>query len=131
MRLYLNGDGDVRGEYVSLFLVLMRGDYDAILQWPFQFKIKFELIDQSTLDHNQRNISGCFWPDTTLTSFQRPHYRINEAYGIKNFCPLELLEKCLNLYIRDDVMFIRFQGNYFEERPGMRLKLIIFSFSFV
>jgi hypothetical protein len=121
MRLYFNGDGDVREEYLSLFLVLMRGEYDPILIWPYSYKMKFELIDQLILGDNQRNISGEFWPDTMLNCFQRPTYHMNEGYGVKNFVPLELLQKDPNLYIRDDVMFIRIEGNYLEERPGMIL----------
>jgi hypothetical protein len=66
MRLYLNGDGDVRGSHVSLFLVLQCGDYDAILHWPFSFNTTLCLIDQLQLDNNQHDIVKSFWPDKNL-----------------------------------------------------------------
>ncbi len=118
MRLYLNGDGDTRDEYLSLFFVIMQGGYDAILQWPFSYKVTFSLIDQSTLDNNQCNISKYFWPDTKLPCFNRPVRRMNESYGIKKFFPLELLKPHRNLYIHDDVMFIKMVADFSAERPG-------------
>ncbi len=35
-RLYLNGDGMGKGTHVSLFFVVMKGTYDALLKWPFR-----------------------------------------------------------------------------------------------
>jgi len=43
LRLYLNGDGTGRGTHLSLFFVVMRGKYDALLKWPFSQKVN-ELI---------------------------------------------------------------------------------------
>lgn len=40
MRLYLNGDGVGKGTHISLFFVIMKGEYDAILSWPFRHKVK-------------------------------------------------------------------------------------------
>jgi len=39
-RLYLNGDGMGKGTHVSLFFVVMRGAYDALLKWPFRQKVR-------------------------------------------------------------------------------------------
>ncbi|KAL7980966.1 hypothetical protein Chor_002120, partial [Crotalus horridus] len=39
MRIYLNGEGRGRGTHVSLFIVLLKGDYDALLPWPFTHKV--------------------------------------------------------------------------------------------
>ena len=37
-RIYLNGDGIGRGTHISVFFVVMRGEYDALLRWPFRQK---------------------------------------------------------------------------------------------
>ncbi|XP_033095385.1 TNF receptor-associated factor 3-like, partial [Anneissia japonica] len=37
-RIYLNGDGMGKGTHVSMFFVVMKGDYDALLKWPFDQK---------------------------------------------------------------------------------------------
>ena len=39
LRLYLNGDGQGKGTHVSLFLVIMKSDYDDLLLWPFKQKV--------------------------------------------------------------------------------------------
>lgn len=38
-RIYLNGDGMGKGTHLSLFFVVMRGEYDALLPWPFKQKV--------------------------------------------------------------------------------------------
>lgn len=38
-RVYLNGDGMGKGSHLSLFFVVMRGEYDALLPWPFKQKV--------------------------------------------------------------------------------------------
>ena len=43
---YPNGDGNGKNTYLSVFIKVMKGEYDAILPWPFKKKVKFELIDQ-------------------------------------------------------------------------------------
>ena len=40
-RIYLNGDGMGKGTHVSLFFVIMRGQYDALLKWPFRQKVNY------------------------------------------------------------------------------------------
>ena len=39
LRLYLDGDGQGKGTHVSLFLVIMKSDYDDLLLWPFKQKV--------------------------------------------------------------------------------------------
>lgn len=104
MRLYLNGDGQARRTHMSLFFVLMRNDYDAILVWPFQYKITFCSYDQTG---NQRHIFDSFRPDIKSNSFQRPTSNMNIASGIPKFLPLSIIQQENNPYIRDDCMFIR------------------------
>jgi len=39
LRLYLDGDGQGKSIHVSLFLVIMKSDYDDLLTWPFKQKV--------------------------------------------------------------------------------------------
>ncbi len=104
MRLYFNGDGNARRTHLSLFYVLMRGDYDAVLEWPFSHKITFCLFDQTK---NQRHIIDSFRADSKSNSFQRPRSNMNIASGIPKFCPLSIIQQDNNPYVRADCMFIR------------------------
>ena len=99
-RIYLNGDGMGKGTYVSLFFVLMRSEYDALLPFPFQQRITMKLLDQESDIH----IVESFRPDPHSCSFQRPVTHMNVASGCPLFAPQESV---LNgPYVRDDTMFL-------------------------
>ena len=101
-RIYLNGDGMGKGTHVSLFFVVMKGDYDALLKWPFTQKVTMILLDQND---GKLNLTDKFKPDPKSSSFQRPKSDMNIASG----CPLFVSQKILNdpVYVKDDTMFIK------------------------
>ena len=103
-RLYLNGDGNARGTHMSLFFVLMRSKYDAILKFPFSYKVTFCLLDQTG---GRREIIDSFRPDKESNSFQRPRSEMNIASGIPKFAQLDKIEQEGNPYVRADTMFIK------------------------
>ena len=104
-RIYLNGDGIGKGTHVSLFFVLMRGDYDALLPWPFRQKIIFKLLNQS----QQKDLVDTFRPDQASSSFCRPMAQMNVASGCPMFAKLDLLQETQSAYVKDDVMFIQME----------------------
>ena len=93
--LYLNGDGMGKGTHLSLFFVVMRGDYDALLRWPFKQMVTFMLSDQD----NEEHVVDAFRPDPIRSSIQRP----------RRECPMfcSLAELNNHAYVRDDVMFLK------------------------
>ncbi|XP_031570478.1 TNF receptor-associated factor 2-like [Actinia tenebrosa] len=100
-RIYLNGDGMGKGSHISLFFVVMRGEYDALLQWPFRQKVTMMLLDQD----NEEHVIDAFRPDPSSSSFQRPRGEMNIASGCPLFCPHSELQR--HAYIRDDTMFVK------------------------
>ncbi|CAF1191901.1 unnamed protein product [Rotaria sp. Silwood1] len=110
-RLYLNGDGNARRTHMSLFFVLMRSEYDAILKFPFNYKVTFCLYDQTTA---QRHIIDSFRPDIKSNSFQRPRSEMNIASGIPKFCSLSTIQQEGNTYVRDDTMFIKIMVDFVD-----------------
>ena len=100
-RIYLNGDGMGRGTHISVFFEVMRGQYDAILRWPFRQKVTFMLLDQDNVEH----VIEAFRPDPNSSSFQRPRRETNIASGCPMFCSLTELNN--HAYVRDDTMFIK------------------------
>lgn len=100
-RFYLNGEGTGRGTHVSLHLVVMRGDYDAILNWPFLQKVTFMILDQDNVEHAIKS----FGPDPQSSSFQRPRRETNISTGISRFLSLTDLYK--HAYVKDDTMFVK------------------------
>ena len=100
-KIYMNGDGVGKGSHLSLFLVVMRGDYDALQTWPFQKKVTMMLLDQSNGDH----MIKAFHSDLKSSSFQCPMSDMNIPFGFPLFMPLDSLNTCQ--FIQDDIMFIK------------------------
>jgi hypothetical protein len=114
IRLYLNGDGTAQGTHLSIFLVILRGEYDALLTWPFPGRVCFCLCDQRTMIESNgtrqpKHAIECFRPDTNSISFQQPSSAVNIASGIPKFFPLAEFNRPSNenLYVVDDTIFIR------------------------
>lgn len=105
-RIYLNGDGNGRNTHLSLFFVLLRGESDSLLRWPFRQKVTFTLIDQS-LSESKEHIIDAFRPDPNSSSFRRPISEMNIASGLPLFCPLAKLMSTDHEYIKDNTMFIK------------------------
>ncbi|XP_006640851.1 TNF receptor-associated factor 1 [Lepisosteus oculatus] len=103
MRCYLNGDGMGKGTHISLFFVVMKGEYDALLSWPFKHKVTFFLLDQNQREH----VIDAFRPDLSSTSFQRPVRDMNVASGCPLFFPHAKLKSPKHAYSKDDTLFIK------------------------
>ena len=103
-RLYLYGDRNARRTHMSLFFLLVKGEFDALLSWPFGYKVTFCLFDQTG---NNRHIIDSFRPDVKSASFQRPKTEKNIASGIPKFFPLPMIQQDDNAYVRDDTLFLK------------------------
>ena len=44
--VYANGYGDGKGTHVSVFVCMMKGEFDSHLQWPFKGEVKVQLVNQ-------------------------------------------------------------------------------------
>ena len=108
-QLYLHGDGNARRTHMSLFFVLMRSPNDAILKFPFNYKVTFCLYDQTP---QLRHIIDSFRPDIKSNSFQRPRSEMNIGSGIPKFVPLAMIQQEGNPYVRDDTMFIKIMVDF-------------------
>jgi len=100
-RIYLNGDGVGRGTHISVYFVVMRGQYDALVRWPFRQKVTFMLLDQDNMEH----VIDAFSPDPSSSSFQRPRRETNIASGCPMFFSLTELNN--HSYVRDDTLFLK------------------------
>ncbi|XP_077968453.1 TNF receptor-associated factor 3-like [Styela clava] len=91
-----------KNTHISLFFVLMKGEYDAILQFPFRQKVTLMLLDQGP-DH--RHLSDVFRPDPASSSFKKLTSDTNIASG----CPMFVDHDTINRssYVKEDAIFIR------------------------
>ncbi|XP_028411639.1 TNF receptor-associated factor 3-like [Dendronephthya gigantea] len=100
-KIYMNGDGFGKGSHLSLFFVIMKGDYDALQSWPFQKKITMMLLDQGNGDH----MIDAFHSDPQSSSFKCPNSEMNIASGSPLFMPIDSLSN--RQYIKNDTLFIK------------------------
>jgi hypothetical protein len=100
----------------------MRGEFDAILRFPFCFDVIFCLFDQSGEGNHIINV---FTPDARSNSFQRPQSDMNTACGMPAFVPLTKLQPENTPYIRDDTMFIKVMTDFL----GMPQEILLYAIS--
>ena len=115
LKLHFNTNISPRGAYMSLYLVLIQGEYDAILHWPFKYRVTFSVFDGTSFENA---FSKSVWPNTTSNGSQRPSTSSNIVYGVSNFLPLCLLEQNGNQYVRDDTMFIKVFVDFITDCPS-------------
>ncbi len=81
LEIHILGGGNGKNTHMSLFLVIMKGEFDNVLQWPFTSKVTFKLINQT----GNRDIIDTFQPDPMSSSFQKPKSDMNIASGCPRF----------------------------------------------
>ena len=101
-RIYLNGDGMGKGTHVSLFFIIMRGQYDAILPWPFKQKVTLMLLNQNNGEH----VIYAFRPDPSSLSF-RPTSKRHEyrQWHPSLLSSVKVREDRHYTHVKDDTMF--------------------------
>jgi hypothetical protein len=104
VRLCLNGADSSQSTYLSIFLVLMRGEFDALLPWPFSFQVIVCLYD---LINPENHITKSFSTDTKSKSFQRPEVEMNIGSGISHFIPKSIIQQENSSHVSDGSIYIK------------------------
>ncbi|XP_061197989.1 TNF receptor-associated factor 4-like [Saccostrea echinata] len=102
------GDGRARGRFLSIFICICKGEYDALLTWPFCHRIYFTLVDQCQDPAARRNVTYTIKPNTIKDNkafLGRPIGERNASFGAQKFVELDVLKEMD--YIRDDCVFIK------------------------
>ena len=109
------------GTHISVFFVVMRGDYDALLKWPFEHKVSLILVGECqkvvSCEHvhththtftdqtHRKHIVQTFKPTPDSSSFKRPSSDMNVASGCPQFASIDVLRD--DKYVKDETMFIK------------------------
>ena len=108
---FLNGNGSGEDTHVSLYIRVLAGEYDTLLEWPFRLPISFQLLDQCYDPEKRHAICESFVPNPSWKHFQRP---TNEAeamgFGYPKFISHEALRN--GTYIKDDTLFFRIKVDH-------------------
>ena len=101
-----NGNGHGAGSHISVFIVVMKGENDAILSWPFYERVTFTLIDQQENPNSRENIVMSFKANPeNKYCFGRPVKDVNSGHGFTKFVSHDKLRE--RRYIVDDTIFIQ------------------------
>ena len=97
IRINLNGLSVGENTHLSVYLIIMKGEYDATLTWPFDKKYTLTLFDQHENEHDRENIVFSIIPDPKGSIFQRPVKEDSRGLGVPLVCiPRKTAEKALH-----------------------------------
>ena len=68
--LYPTGSGSGDGTHLSVYIRVVRGDFDPLLAWPFRLPVSVTLYDQDP--STRRHVVDSFVPTAACRQFQRP-----------------------------------------------------------
>ncbi|XP_064619691.1 TNF receptor-associated factor 4-like isoform X2 [Lineus longissimus] len=105
---FLNGNGSGEGKYFSLYIKLLPGEYDTLLEWPFKLPVSFFLIDQTSKLDSRTDIMESFVPDPSWKHFQKPGKEDNSlGFGYPKFVPHETIRT--RHYLKEDSLFVKIE----------------------
>lgn len=109
---FLNGNGSGEGSHLSVYIRVLPGEYDSLLEWPFSYKVTFSIMDQSDPSLSKpQHITETFNPDPNWKNFQKPCSSRNSldestlGFGYPKFISHDEIKK--RNYIRDNCIFIK------------------------
>ena len=106
VRIFPSGNRSSKNTYLSAYIVVMKGEYDAALAWPFSKKVRLTLIDQQNDEDNRENFSRLINPELNPPEyFCRPKTKENGECGFPRFISHEKLKS--RKYIVDDTLFLQ------------------------
>ena len=112
LRVHANGLGSSKGIHLSVFLCLMRGEFDDQLKWPFKGSVTIKLMNQEE-DKDHIVQTAKYQKSLSEEYFTRvmEEERSSKVWGIFNFLPLTKLKPkylkndCIKLCIKKVEIF--------------------------
>ncbi len=104
--VFMNGNGSGEGTHMSLYIRVLQGEYDNLLEWPFRHPITFQLMDQCNDPDKREPITESFVPNPSWKHFQKPDIDSESmGFGYPKFISYELLKN--GSYLKDDQIFVK------------------------
>ena len=106
LRVDPDGDQTKRNRYLSLYVGIMKGDYDAILPWPFCEQVTFSVIDQQPDAAQRKNVVVVVRPNETPGFCCRPSVEQNpKLFEFRRLISHKLLKT--RRYVKHDTLFLQ------------------------
>ena len=105
VKFYPNGQNSGKSTHLSVYIVVMKGEYDAILAWPFKKKVRVTLIDQQVDPVERQNVVKSVSLNEQPKNGARPINEENSGWGYHEFISHE--ELFSRSYLVDDTLFFQ------------------------
>lgn len=106
LKIDLNGYLHYGGTHMSIFLHLMKGEYDDYNQWPFNKPVSFIIVHSEDINrYYKRTLKSHLTNSERLTFFEKPERDFDKGYGYLEFITLEQLHG--GGYIKNDTLTLR------------------------
>ncbi|KAL7057340.1 hypothetical protein AAHC03_019265 [Spirometra sp. Aus1] len=102
------GEQRYRGKYLSVFVCLCRGEYDALLSWPFSLPITVKLLDQAIDPTMRKDHSVLIRPNPIPSNnayLKRPTSERNQCFGSPRFIELEQMNA--REFVVDNTLYLK------------------------
>lgn len=105
VKFHPNGQKSVKNTHLSVYIAIMKGEYDAILAWPCKKKVRVTLIDQQEDPVERENVVHRVSLGDHPANSARPINEENKSRGHTEFISHEkLFSRC---YLKDDTLFLQ------------------------
>ena len=101
--VYPNGFGYGKGKHLSIFVVVTKGEFDAILPWPFNRSVKISLLNQKQ-DEKDHLMKFVEFNEATPDYNEKPITERNKGWGNNQFISHNELTN--SPYLVDDTIFL-------------------------
>ena len=105
---FLCGNGSGEATHVSVYIHMLVGEYDNLLEWPFRRPISFWLLDQCSDPEKRSDVLESFTPNPSWKHFQRPRKDVRSVgFGYPKFVAHDTLRS--GTFIKDDAVFVKIE----------------------
>ena len=108
IKVYPNGKGIGENTHISIYVTIVKGDYDNNLKWPFIGSIKLELLNQLE-DRDHYHSEVCLTEDKNLCA--------GSTRGFPRFSTHSGVCRTGIQYLRDDTLF--FRASVLTDKPWL------------
>ena len=93
---------------MSVFVCICKGEFDSLLEWPFNHKISLTLLDQCENMESRQHVTYVVKPNPCKENkpfLGRPTGDRNASFGAQRFVELDVVNS--NNYIMENCIFIK------------------------
>ena len=107
IRVDANGNGGDTGTHVSVYVYLMRGEYDSALKWPFQGDITIQLVNSNSNQYHHEDT--VYFRSTSAGKRVTSGERAVTGRGISQFISHAMVESSTDTkrYLNNDSLTFR------------------------